>query len=83
MATKKRVLIADDDLSIRYVLENFLLDLGYEVSQADNGATASLLLDTEEFELAILDINMPRRDGLEVLKQMPTHLQTPVIIMTA
>ncbi len=83
MATAKRVLIADDDDSIRYVLESFFTDLGYEAVQTDNGSDASEMLEKEGFELAVLDINMPGRDGLEVLKKMPPHVDTPVIIMTA
>ncbi len=90
MTTQEKVLIADDDESIRWVLESFFRDLGYEVIQADNGTDASDLLGTVKPELAILDINMPGRDGLEVLKKAASGISaevttetTPVIIMTA
>ncbi|MBE9528069.1 MAG: sigma-54-dependent Fis family transcriptional regulator [Proteobacteria bacterium] len=83
MANKETVLIADDDESIRWVLERFFTDLGYEVVQTGNGREASSALEAGEAALAILDINMPGRDGLQVLKSLPGAVTTPVIIMTA
>ena len=78
----KRVLIADEDESILWVLEKFFAEKKLETVKADNGTKASRLLREGRFQLAVVDINMPEKDGLEVLRER-RRLRDLVHIMTA
>ena len=79
-----KVLIVDDDKSILLVLERLLGDKGLKVETADNGKNAARLLNTGEFTVALLDINIPGKSGLELLKDAKeAACATPIIIMTA
>jgi two-component system nitrogen regulation response regulator GlnG len=78
---KKKVLVADDDEAILWVLEKFFKEKGCKVVTARDGTTASRLLKAGEVPLAIVDINMPGKDGLQILKD--TGKSVAVIIMTA
>ncbi len=77
----KHILIADDDESVVWVLSKLFEEKGFTTTTTDNGKDASLILKNDSPDLAFLDINMPKLDGLSVLKSVKTD--TPVIIMTA
>jgi two-component system nitrogen regulation response regulator GlnG len=81
---KTKVLIADDDESILWVLERFFSELGVEVIKAADGPGAGRLIKTPGLALALLDINMPGVDGLKVLKDAKeAGSSAEVVIMTA
>ncbi len=83
---KKRqsVLIADDDQSMLWLLGNFFSDKGLKTMKASDGIEAEAVLASESPDIALLDINMPGKDGLQVLKDRQKHvLETSFIIMTA
>ncbi|MBI3753758.1 MAG: nitrogen regulation protein NR(I) [Deltaproteobacteria bacterium] len=81
---KDRVLIADDDESILWVLRQMLKDKKIEAVEARDGKAAAAMLKAEDFSLAIMDIRMPEKDGLDVLKEIKdAGCRTPIIIMTA
>jgi two-component system nitrogen regulation response regulator GlnG len=81
---KGRILIADDEDSIRWVLATALTGTGHLVEQADNGATALQRLRSEAFDLALVDIRMPEVDGLHLLTDLRgAGVMTPVVIITA
>ncbi len=81
---RKRILIVDDEPSIRKVLSAQLGRDGYEVATAENGADALALLDTEPFDLVITDLRMPGVDGMELLGYCITRFPgLPVILITA
>jgi DNA-binding NtrC family response regulator len=80
---RKRILVVDDQVSMRETLTDMLEILGYDSSAAGGGEEALQLLDQEEFDLVIADLNMPRMDGmilLERIKQKWPNL--PVVIIT-
>ncbi|MBI5562195.1 MAG: sigma-54-dependent Fis family transcriptional regulator [Deltaproteobacteria bacterium] len=82
--TDKKALIADDDESIVWVLREFLRDKGFAVETASDGEAASALMKTPGVTIAFLDINMPGKDGLGILKEArEAGVEAPVIIMTA
>lgn len=79
-----RILIAEDDEVLRDGLCRSMRQLGYAVDYADNGKEAVQVLQSELYDLVILDLGLPRLDGLSVLKQMRMLNQhVPVIILTA
>lgn len=79
-----RILIADDEESIRWVLQRACRQQGYEVETASNGSAALELLRRGHIDVALLDIRMPEMSGLEVLTRVREEgLDTLVIIITA
>ncbi len=81
---RARVLIADDEASIRFVLRETLETSGHEVVEVDSGDAALEALAAEPFAIAFLDIRMPGLSGLELLDRLRTlGSDTSVVIMTA
>ena len=79
-----RILVADDDNVLRHVIAKILKSGGYEVTAVDNGADALESLQRDNFDLAILDVWMPRMSGLEVLSHLRSAANRPrIIIMTS
>ena len=82
--TGTRVLVADDEPSIRYVLREALEEEGYEVTDVADGDAALEAMGREDFPLAFVDIRMPGCGGLEVLDRLRAiGAGTPVVIITA
>ena len=82
-ATRPRVLIAEDEAIIRMDLREILEEEGYEVVEASDGEEAVRLAREVRPELAILDIKMPRKDGLEAAQEISEEGIAPVLILTA
>jgi len=79
-----KILIADDDRNLRIVLKNELADAGFYVSDADNGRKAIEMLGKDEYDVLILDLNMPGINGIDVLKKIKKMgMATETIILTA
>ncbi|RKP50056.1 DNA-binding response regulator [Cohnella endophytica] len=78
-----RILVADDDPSIRELLRFALSKEGYVVLEAEDGKTASRLCENEQVHLAIVDVMMPGKDGLELCREIREHYDIPVIMLTA
>src|SRR5580693_7609233 len=78
------ILIADDDPTIRRNLVMLLQSEKFDVREAADGLEAAEALATGSISLALLDLNMPGRDGMDVLRAHADHLEeTPVIVITA
>ena len=83
-APAKRVLIVDDEELIRELLRRALSEAGYQVEQAADGAEGLQILKANYFDVVLLDIWMPRMNGLEVLASLHELPSPPrVIVMTA
>ncbi|GBC80914.1 Sporulation initiation phosphotransferase F [bacterium HR10] len=79
-----RILLVDDEPSIRLFYSAVLADEGHEVVEAPSGPDALRLLDVETPDLVILDIRLGTCNGLELLQQIASHpAHVPVIILTA
>lgn len=77
------ILVADDEALIRLGLRVMLEELGHRVTLAPDGREALRLARQRAFDLAILDIKMPRTDGLAAAQALSRHTPLPVIFLTA
>ena len=85
-AGKAKILIADDDRQMRRLVRSLLERDGYEVTEASDGLDALDAVESGQFDLMVLDIDMPRLDGLGVLEELRARVMTssvPVIVLTA
>jgi PleD family two-component response regulator len=81
----EKILIVDDDRSICVQVKTILDILGYETAFLANPEKMLLRLEHERFDLVLLDINMPRIDGLSLLNRIKTHAmfkKIPVVMLT-
>lgn len=79
-----RVLLVEDEPSLRAQLSDSLKHAGYAVDEIDNGLDAHFLGDTEPFDAVVLDLGLPVLDGLTVLKRWRSSgRMMPVLILTA
>ena len=83
MKTKTRVLMVDDEEGILHFTRVGLNLLGYDVTTTTSGSEALRLAKSEKFDILLLDIVMSPMDGLEVLLELRTFSQLPVIVLTA
>lgn len=80
----KKAIVVDDTKNIRLLLTTCLETMDYEVLSAVNGEEALKLLQTNNFDIALMDIKMPGLSGTEVLRRIRSlGIQVPVVIMTA
>jgi len=81
---KRRVLLAEDDLSLGYVIKDNLTEAGYEVVLCPDGQTAIEKFDKSLFEIVLLDIMMPNKDGFTVAKKIRQSSDViPILFITA
>jgi DNA-binding response OmpR family regulator len=80
---RARILVADDEEGIRELLREQLAISGYDMEEATDGADAIEKLELASYDLAILDINMPKKSGLDVLKHIrDRQMKMGVIMLT-
>ncbi len=85
-ANPRRVLVVDDQASMRGRLRGFLEDIGIAVVEAENGIVALKRLEQEPLDLIITDIQMPGLDGLKLAQAVRLRggkQSTPIILLTA
>jgi type IV pilus assembly protein PilB len=83
---KTHVLVADDDPQMRRLIRSILERDGYDITEAADGLDALEQVENRRFDLMLLDIDMPRLDGLGVLEELRARIKTlgvPVIVLTA
>jgi CheY-like chemotaxis protein len=81
-----RVLLVDDEDSLRKVMKDLLVRDGYEVQEARTGAEALDQVDRHAPDIVVLDLNLPGKDGYSVLSELrarPATARLPVIVLTA
>ena len=84
--TRARILVADDDLAILHVLDTVLSGDGYQVVTAEDGETAVELARSNGFDLILLDVQMPRLDGIAAARKLrsePRLAGVPIVMLTA
>jgi DNA-binding response OmpR family regulator len=83
MNPPKRILVVDDEPTIQFLLKQLLAAEGYEVVTASNGDEAERLSRTQWFDLFLIDLIMPRKDGIETILSLRTfRVSTPIIAMS-
>jgi len=79
-----RILVAEDENALATQIQAALAGEGHAVDVADNGEDAHFMGDTEPYDLVVLDLGLPMRDGISVLKQWRAdQINAPVLILTA
>lgn len=80
---KERILIVDDEKEIRDLIEIYLKGEGYRTIKAENGEEALNILKTEEVDLIVLDIMMPKVNGIEACMKIREEREMPIIMLSA
>lgn len=83
MQSLKEILVVDDEAGIRFLLADALSDVGFKVTLARDGQESLEKMENRRFDLLVTDIEMPRVDGIELLRRMKKDgRQEKVIVMT-
>jgi len=77
------ILVCDDEADLREMLQEYLGKRGYKVSGASGGNELREILTAHSVDVIIMDINMPKEDGLSILRSLRPEDTTPVIMLTA
>ena len=78
-----KILIADDEIKIRETLSDYLTAKGFSVTLAKDGEAAVYCAETESFDLIILDVMMPKKDGLTACKEIREFTDIPILFLSA
>ena len=79
----KKIIIVEDEKEIRNILKVYLLTAGYEVTEAADGEEAMRIFYEKPFDLVVLDIMLPKKDGWSICREIKEYSSVPVIIITA
>ena len=80
---KERILIVDDEKEIRDLIDIYLKGEGYETIKAENGEEALSILNNSDIDLIILDIMMPKMNGVEACLKIREEKEMPIIMLSA
>ncbi|MDF2556450.1 MAG: DNA-binding response regulator [Bacillales bacterium] len=83
MEEQVRLLLVDDEDRIRRLLKMYLEREGYEIDEASNGVEAVDMALKNDYDLIVLDVMMPEKDGIEACKEIREQKATPIIMLTA
>jgi len=78
-----RVLIVDDDPSLRTLIRDFLAMQGFEVSEASGGTAAREILEQKTIDVVVLDVMMPGEDGLSIARSLAGQRDLAIIMVSA
>ena len=78
-----KILVVDDEVNIRRVVRESAEFEGYEVAEAENGMEAVEMVKSEDFDLIVMDIMMPKLDGFSTCKEIKKYKTVPVIMLSA
>src|SRR5919204_1898003 len=79
----KQILVVDDEPRIAEICRDYLQRAGFGVLLAGNGADALALARTKQPDLIVLDLGLPKMDGLDVTRTLRKHSNVPIIMLTA
>lgn len=78
-----KILVVDDEVNIRRVVREYAEFEGYEVAEAENGMEAVDMVKSEDFDLIVMDVMMPKLDGFSTCKEIKKYKTVPVIMLSA
>jgi DNA-binding response OmpR family regulator len=78
-----KVLLAEDERNLRTIISTYLKKQGFEIDVVCNGEEAVAAIQNKTYDIIVLDIMMPKLDGIEVCKFIRKHYDVPVIFLTA
>jgi len=79
-----KILVVDDDMRLRSLLERYLVEQGYQVRSAANSEQMGRLLERENFHLMVLDLMLPGEDGLSICRRLrQDNNNIPIVMLTA
>ena len=82
--TNKKILLVEDDPNFGTVLKDYLMLNDYDVSHAKDGLEGLIMFKNDDFDICILDVMMPRKDGFSLAKDIrSTNSEVPIIFLTA
>lgn len=82
LMSDSKILIVDDSSVIRETLESYFAEEGYTVTSAETAEAAELLLSEQEFDLILLDIRLPGKDGLTLTRELRSRSEVGIILVT-
>jgi CheY-like chemotaxis protein len=78
------ILVVDDEPMFRFLVASILRPLGYQVTEAEDGLDALLILKEQSFDLLLTDLMMPRMNGVQLIEEVSKHFpQLPIVVMSA
>lgn len=83
MSQNIKILIVEDDGPIRNLIATALQTNAYKYDLTANGKTALLALSTHHYDIVLLDLGLPDKDGIEIIDQLRTFSTTPIIVISA
>lgn len=82
MTTGRHVLVVDDDAAMRDLISGYLASHAFEVSTAADGAAMARILSTRPADLIVLDLQLAREDGIDLMRSLVAESDAPIIIIT-
>lgn len=82
MSRKRHLLVVDDDPGVRTMLSRYFSEEGFDVTVSENGATMRAALASERVDLILLDLVLPGEDGFILAREVRSHSQVPIIMLT-
>ena len=83
MTIREKILVIEDEKSISHFISTVLNNNGYEAMQARTGSEALSMISSHCPDLIILDLGLPDKDGMEILRQLRTWSSLPVVVVSA
>lgn len=80
---KKRILVADDEVNLTSVFADFLVNKGFFVEVISDGSKVLETLHASHYDILIMDLNLPSKNGFDLLREVRRDSQIPVIVLTA
>jgi two-component system, OmpR family, response regulator len=80
--TENHILAVDDDPTMRELIGDYLTNHGFRVSTAANGQEAARVIDQDSVDLVVLDLKLAEEDGLQLVNQLRTRSNLPIIVIT-
>lgn len=83
MADNKRILIVEDDADISMVEEAYLESAGFDTKIVSDGSTVRAMIEKERFDLILLDLMLPGKNGYEICREIRNQIDIPILMVTA